>query len=230
MERLIDNRDDDERQLGAEIFGSTPDRFEDSQELVVETCLKQARRAETDYRQSYLKAVAAVYDTIEESDQQTFIDRLEAFLEERTSNDYQAFSDVWNQIEREVEPRYKRQLADAIIEALEDETVPPEELVSVVYNVYEDLSEGKLQRGIEIMVNALSNVNNNQARTIFNLLGDCPDFTDSEDAVLARIESFLDQNSAKGSTANAIDSVLTAVEERGSPDEERISTVRKDHL
>ncbi|WP_281195517.1 P-loop NTPase fold protein [Halorubrum sp. F4] len=230
MERLIDTADDDERQLGAEIFSSTPYRFENSQDLVVKTCLKQAQRAGTEYRQSYLKAVAVVYDAIEESSQQTFIDRLEEFLEERTSSDYQAFRDVWNQIEGVVEPRYKRQLADSIIEVLEDESVPPEELVSVIYNIHDELSEGKLQRCIEIMVNDLSNANNKQARTIFDLLSECPNFTDSEDAVLTRIESFLDQNSAKSSTTNAIDSVLTALEERGSPDGERIATIRENYL
>uniref|UniRef100_UPI0015EF679C KAP family P-loop NTPase fold protein n=1 Tax=Natronomonas sp. LN261 TaxID=2750669 RepID=UPI0015EF679C len=80
IERLVDSRDDDERKLGADIFNTVPDCFGGSQALVVETCLKEARRAETDYRQSYLMAVAIVYSEIEESDQQTFIDRLESFI------------------------------------------------------------------------------------------------------------------------------------------------------
>ncbi|MFP8951657.1 P-loop NTPase fold protein [Natrialbaceae archaeon A-arb3/5] len=230
MERLIDSRDDDEQKLGADIFSSVPNSFGESQATVVDTCLKEARRAETDYRQSYLMAVAIVYSEIEESNQQTFIDRLEAFIDERTSSDYQAFKEVWEAIDGDVEPRYQRQLADAIIEALEDESLPPEELATVIYSVQGELSEGKLQRCVEILVNAVGDAKTKQARSIFELLSDCPDFTDSEDAILTRIESFLDQNSSNNAMNNMIDDLLTAVEDRGNPDLDRIALIREDHL
>uniref|UniRef100_UPI001C675DB8 hypothetical protein n=1 Tax=Natronomonas sp. LN261 TaxID=2750669 RepID=UPI001C675DB8 len=182
------------------------------------------------YRQSYLMAVAIVYSEIEESDQQTFIDRLESFIDERTSGDYLAFKEVWEAIDGDVEPRYQRQLADAIIEALEDESLPPEELVTVIYSVHGELSEGKLQRCVEIMVNAIGDANTKQARSIFNLLSDCPDFTESEDAILTRIESYLNQNSTNNTMNNTIDGLLTAVEDRGNPDPDRISLIKEDHL
>lgn len=230
MERLIESRDADERRLGADIFSGIPNRFSKTRGTVVDTCLQKSRQAETDERQSYLTAVGTVFHEIKESDQQTFIDRMEDFLDSRASKDYQAFKQVWEGIEGEVKPRFQRQLADSIIEVLEDVTQPPRELVTVFYDIHKELSEGKLQRCIEIMVNRIGDANASQSRSIFNLLADCPDFEGSEDAVLTRIESFLTQNTTNRSTSDIIDEVLAAVEKYGKPDKDRIVAIRKNHL
>ena len=228
MEEMITGRSDTEQQLGAEVFSSIPGCFTESQEVVIETCLKKARKGDVDERKQYLTAVATVFHEINSSEQQTFIDRLEALLNKQDNSSYRAFKEVWDAVDGETEPRFQRQLADSVIEKLEEETQPPDELVRVLYDLHRVLDKKKMNRCVELMTNKIGHANDKQSRSIFNLLADCPEFDGVEDAVLTRVESYLSQSDNKASTHDAIYNVLTAVEEHGSPDKDRLDLIRED--
>ena len=235
MKRLTQDNDHTQNILAARIFSEYPDRFEKIQDTILECCQRQISNANTQQRTTYLRAEAAAYDRLEDSDKEGFTNRLGSLLT-GDQNDHQAFEDIWNQIERKIEPQRKTSVARNIRGQLQSElsgNPQPNQLFPLI-NVFGslvqsgDVDEDDGEWVVERLTDAFEggNLNNNHLSTLIDTLAEFSEYYGTEEQTLTRVESLLRNNSNKQVHQSA-ESLIDALKSSGKLDENHLEEVRE---
>lgn len=234
VERLSENNDHAQNLIAAQIFAEYPDRFEEVQDTVLECCQRQISNANTNQTKTYLRAEAAAYDRLEDPDKEGFIKRLDSLLS-GDQNDHQAFEDIWNQIEGEIEPDRKTTVARNLRGQMRSEISgnPQQNRLFPLVDVFSSLVQtGDIdEEDGEWVVERLSDLfedsklNNNHVSTLIDKLAEFSEYFGREEQTLTRLESLIGNNNNNRIHQSA-KNLIEALEKTGEVDENRLEEVR----
>ncbi|AGB34078.1 KAP P-loop domain protein [Natrinema pellirubrum DSM 15624] len=235
VKRLTEDNDHTQNLIAAQIFSEYPDRFEEVQDPVLECCQRRISSANTNQTKTYLRAEAAAYNRLEDPDKEGFIKRLDSLLS-GDQNDHQAFEDIWNQIEGEIEPDRKMTVARNLRSQLRSElSGNPQHnrlfpLVDVLSSLVQtgDVDEDDGEWVVERLSDTFegSNLHNNHVSTLIDKLAEFPEYYGREEQTLTRLESLIGNNNNNRIHQSA-KNLIDALEKTGEVDGNRLEEARE---
>jgi len=235
VERLTEDNDHTKNTMAAQIFSEYPDRFKKVQDTVLECCQRQISNADTGQKKTYLRAEAAAYDRLEGPDKEGFINRLDSLLS-GDRNDHEAFADIWDQIEGEIEPDRKTTVARNLRGQLQSELSgnPQHNRLFPLVDVFSslvrtgDVDEADGEWVVERLSDTFegSNLNNNHVSTLLDKLSEFSEYYGREEQTLTRLESLIGNNN-NNRVHQSAEKLIDALEKTREVDENRLKEVRE---
>jgi hypothetical protein len=222
LERLCENDDHSQNQLAAAIFASHPDRLREGQEVVLDICRRQFGRSDNiNQKKKYVRAEAAVYDELDASEKEGFVnDKFSSLL----SGDHQhhiAFREIWNKVGDKMNSKRRKTVSRNVHEQMQSELSGNiqwnqlEPLLDVIKSLSEtdDIEE---EEGEWIIERLCQNVVGGELRDrnisdLLDQLREFPEYYGNEDRLVNSVENLLD-NKNNNQIENSGNELLNSIE------------------
>jgi hypothetical protein len=222
LERLCENDDHSQNQLAAAIFASHPDRLREGQEVVLDICRRQFGRSDNiNQKKKYVRAEAAVYDELDASEKEGFVnDKFSSLL----SGDHQhhiAFREIWNKVGDKMNSKRRKTVSRNVHEQMQSELSGNiqwnqlEPLLDVIKSLSEtdDIEEEEGEWIIErLCQNVVSgDLRDRNISDLLDQLREFPEYYGNEDRLVNSVENLLD-NKNNNQIENSGNELLNSIE------------------
>ncbi|WP_144902193.1 KAP family P-loop NTPase fold protein [Halobellus captivus] len=234
---LIQNNNNNHRQLGLSIVEKHPSRFEEEWGSIIEQCGRQAKgENNSNVKKRLLMPIAKHFSKLDGPEQESFIGQMEILLR-GNAGDYKVYKELWDAFSEDADADRRAAVVgdvrEEVAQRLSNNQNPDHltPIIEVLQSMPEELGKNQGGRFMERLSNALTdqNLNASQLKTVVEQIAGFKEFYGKEDQILDRLESLLDRTN-NNAVKNAAKDLIQRFEQLETVDQERLEGIKEYYL